>query len=175
MLRLTPTFLCSCIAACSAMPDTPAPPVTRTVLLQYAGLPTVSDSLAVSTIGGAPALVYPIIHSITVLTSASTSAFAALNRRPEVDAVDSIDQACGGFSMLILTKREPTTADSLALVSIGAKSVDLTSERPDHILGNFDRTKLGPVVSVADRLTDDSNIVTADLELGCLTLTRRSP
>jgi hypothetical protein len=112
-------------------------------------------------------MMYPIIHSIAVRTSAPTSAFNGLNRTPEVDDVDSLDRTCGGFGILVLTNTTPTTVDSLALVSIGAHWVDIANERPDNLYGDFSRTKLDPIIAVADQLAGDPHIVTADLELGC--------
>jgi hypothetical protein len=174
MLRLTPIAPLLCVVACSATADLPAPIAPRTVLLQYSGRPASADSLAVSGIGGAPAMMYPIIHSITVWTSAPTSAFNGLNRMPEVDDVDSLDRACDGFGLLVLTNVPATAADSAVIISIGAGEVRMVVDGPNHVLGVFHNTKLEPVVSAANRLAGDSNIVTADLELGCLTESLRS-
>jgi hypothetical protein len=154
-------------AGCSATADMSTPLAPRTVLLQYAGRPTTADSLAVSSIGGAPAMVYPIIHSISVRTSVPTSAFSSLNRTPEVDDVDSIYRACGGFGIMAVTSTTASTADSLALLAIGAHRVDMIDGVPDDLYAAFTGTRLDPVLGVVNQLTSDSHFVTADLDLGC--------
>lgn len=173
MPRAVTIALISCLIACSTTPDTPAPP--RTVLLQYAHRPTVADSLAASGIAGAPAFVHPIIHSISVRTTLPTNAFSALNSKPEVDDVDSLEQrSCGAFSIFFLTDRSAIAADSAVIASLGAAAVYMAWDGPNSVAADFRTTTLDTLLSTINTLVDDPNIVTGDLDLGCLTVLQRA-
>ena len=150
------------LSACSSSHDTPA---SRLVVLQYfPSIPTSADSLAASQIGGGPATIYPIIGTMTVRTTAATSAFAILNPKPIITDGNNLSPGCGEPSVFFTTRNVVTASDTAAAAAAGI-SVGYYSHNATEFAGGFDRTMFSAVLSRIGGLASDTNIVAADLDL----------
>jgi hypothetical protein len=163
VFRITPIVLIACAASCSLPPE--ATPV-RTVLVQYASMPTSDDSVAVSRAGRAPATMYRIINSIGVETPFPVSEFASLRSNPVVEDFNNVGQFCAGLSLFVITNHAATTEDSAFVASFGIRIQGRVAGRPSHFAGDFDRSKLSALMNRINQLADDPNIASADLDLG---------
>jgi hypothetical protein len=148
----------------------------RIVLLQYATAPTSDDSLQASVIGSAPVMMYPVINSMGLVTRVPASEFAVMHPQATVSDFATIGGNCSRFSFFAATVSTPTSGDSLAVASLGIRVAGFGDDTLWHeVVGDFDKSAATTVLSMVERLHEDSNIVDADFDVGpCPVPLRRS-
>ena len=160
--------------ACAPTAPGGEPTAPRVVLLQYATAPTSADSLEASAIGAAPVTMYPVINSMGFVTSAVASAFASMQPKPTVSDFNTMGENCSRLSLFAATFQTPTSADSVAVASLGVRVVGFGQDTSWHeVVGDFDKSSAGSVLAVVGHLREDLNINVADFDAGpCPTQSR---
>jgi len=153
--------------ACAPAGPSDEPTLPRTVLLQYATAPTSADSVQASAIGAASVTMYPVINSMALVTSVAVSAFASMQPKPTVSDFNTIGMNCSRLSLLVATVQTPTSADSLAVASLGVRVVGFGDAPNWHeVVGDFAKSAAGSVLALVHHLREDPNINVADFDVG---------